>query len=687
MSQTAPGAPTTSGGSAAPEPGAAGEPGDAPAGDRAPRRRRRVLATVLVLVVALGIWAALAVQEVLAARDRMEDARDDANQAVQAVADGDPAAARAAFDDAGAAFADARGHLGGPAVRPLTVLPVVGDDLRAVDDLATAGAMVAEGGAVATGAVADLDGGLAALVPSGGALPVAALAELGQPVTRARELIDDAGELVDAIPVDGLVAPVADARGELSAQLDQARDTLAVAEPSLRALPAFLGADGPRRYFFGASTPAELRGAVGFVGAYSVLTVDEGAFAFSSFINLQDLPSLPAGSVPPPYPGFERYPDPGGASVWRNLVLSPDFPSTALAIERLWSATGGEPLDGVVIADPFALAALVEVSGPVTVPGGRELAAAEVVPYLTNEAYGEVTDSDERKRLLGDVAGATVLGFLTSGLADGEPLAAMGALGTVVTEGHVVLSSTDPTTAQRLAEAGLDGRLQDPEGDFLAPFVSGTTSSKVDYYLERELSYDVELAADGGADATAEIALTNTAPTSGPPRTVIGPNVRGLGPGDNRVYLSGYLARGADVAEVRLDDEVITPGRYTELGHPVVEVFQGLASGEQLQTDLDVRREEGWQPDGTGGGTYRLTLQHQVGVRPPEVEVVIAIPEGMEITTLSDSLVQDGGLVRYDGEVGTLWEAEIGFAPPRPAFGQLVREWLAQPLFVLGVRN
>lgn len=688
MSQNRPGAPTTPGGAVAPEPAAAAGPGDTSAAgvDRPPRqrRRRRVLAIVLLLVVLLGIWAAVVARGVLAARDRMEDARDDANRAVQAVSEGDPATAREAFDDAGIAFGDARGQLGAPAVRPLAALPLVGDDLRAVDDLAAAGALAAEGGAVATGAVADLDGGLGALVPWGGALPVAELSELVPSVSRARELVTDAGRVAGDIPEEGLVGPVAAARAELSAELDQAVETLAVAEPSLRALPGFLGADAPKRYFFAASNPAELRGAIGFTGAYSVVAVDEGRFVFSSFSDLQGLESLPEGTVPPPYPGFERYPDPGGASEWRNLVLSPDFPSTALAIERLWAATGGEPLDGVIAADPFALAALVEVSGSVRVPGGRELSPEEVVPYLTNEAYGEVTDADERKRLLGDVASAALLGFLTSGLEDADPLAAMGALGSAVTGGHVLLSSTDTATAELLAEAGLDGRLLDPEGDFMAPFVSGTTSSKVDYYLERELVYDVELGADGSADATAEVALTNTAPTSGVPQYVIGPNVPGIGPGENRVYLSGYLARDADVAEVRLDDQVITPERQTELGHPVVEVFQGLPSGARLETDLELRRGQGWQSDGAGGGTYRLTLQHQVGVQPPQVEVAITIPRGMNVTTVSDNLAVNDGVVRFTGEVGTVWEAEIAFAPPEPPLRTRIADWLARPLFVLG---
>ena len=44
----------------------------------------------------------------------------------------------------------------------------------------------------------------------------------------------------------------------------------------LDGLPSFLGADGPRRYLFGASNPAELRGTGGLIGAYAILTMDRG---------------------------------------------------------------------------------------------------------------------------------------------------------------------------------------------------------------------------------------------------------------------------------------------------------------------------------------------------------------------------------------------------------------------------
>ena len=80
-----------------------------------------------------------------------------------------------------------------------------------------------------------------------------------------------------------LLGPVAPARREAEAELSELNDKIHAASLVLQGLPRFLGAEGPRRYFFGAQNPAELRGTGGLIGAYSILTIDDGRFHFSPF--------------------------------------------------------------------------------------------------------------------------------------------------------------------------------------------------------------------------------------------------------------------------------------------------------------------------------------------------------------------------------------------------------------------
>ena len=41
----------------------------------------------------------------------------------------------------------------------------------------------------------------------------------------------------------------------------------------------------------------------------------------------------------------------------------------AEAVRQMWPQSGGQPLDGVLYLDPETLAALMHLTGPVTVPG------------------------------------------------------------------------------------------------------------------------------------------------------------------------------------------------------------------------------------------------------------------------------------------------------------------------------
>jgi hypothetical protein len=78
------------------------------------------------------------------------------------------------------------------------------------------------------------------------------------------------------------------------------------APTSSRASPAFLGADGPRTYFFGAVNPAELRGGGGLLGAYSLLTVQDGHFPSDGFARRSSYRRWTSPSCPVPPPTTQR---------------------------------------------------------------------------------------------------------------------------------------------------------------------------------------------------------------------------------------------------------------------------------------------------------------------------------------------------------------------------------------------
>ena len=212
-----------------------------------------------------------------------------------------------------------------------------------------------------------------------------------------------------------------------------------------------------------AQNPAELRGTGGIWGAYAIVTLRDGHATISPARPTQTLRDFPAGRVPSPSADYANtYDQFGGAGSWQNMNATPDFPSAAKAALANYALGEGAELDGVLAADPFFLEALLEVTGPVRVPGAGVVRADTVVDVTTNRAYARFDGATQRKEVLGAAATEALTRFLAM---DEHGLARLKALGTSIAEGHLRLYSTDPDVEGALATLGLDGALMPPTGD------------------------------------------------------------------------------------------------------------------------------------------------------------------------------------------------------------------------------
>jgi hypothetical protein len=75
---------------------------------------------------------------------------------------------------------------------------------------------------------------------------------------------------------------------------------------------------------------------------------------------------------------YERFRS--GGRFWTAINVMPDFPSVSREILGAYEEATGERLDGVIVADPFALAALLKSTEPIDLPGyGVQIDAGNVV--------------------------------------------------------------------------------------------------------------------------------------------------------------------------------------------------------------------------------------------------------------------------------------------------------------------
>jgi hypothetical protein len=628
-------------------------------------RRRRRIVVPLVLVVALGLlgvvtFGGIALVGVGADLQRGQSHLRDARRAL---ANGNLEVAGEGFEAAGDAFDAAVRRSDGIAARAASWLPMVGNNVDVAGALARAGADLARAGRTLGAALGTLPDGVASLAPSGGRIPLETLEQLVVPMEEAASRAADARAAIDGAPTTFLAGPVGQARWDASLQVGEAARTLEAAAIIVRQLPAFAGGDGERRYLVASDNPAELRGSAGFWGAYAVLRLRDGDPSFSQVRSIQSMPQVDPGDVAPPSPDYEaNYGQFGGVGSWHNLNMSPDFPTSARAALGAYEAATGRRLDGMIAADPFALEAMLAVTGPTSIPGiDTELTADNVVPFTTHDAYTSFGGTEERKEVLGDVAIGVLDRFLRL---EGKGIARLRALGTAVGAGHLRIYSNDPDLTRGLALADATWTYAPPAtGDLLGVHVNNASATKVDYYAERSVTHDVVLGGDGEAVSTTEVTLVNTAPDSGESRYVIGPIRDVTAPGDQRPLTVVSCHEPCTFIDAGADGEPVTLDVGSEAGVPWFRDFATIPSGSQRWLEVTTHTQGVWEGNGSGG-VYRLTVLGQTTIRPTQVRIRIQAPTGTEISWTSDDMTIDGNAAMWEGDGRPRLELEVRFSAP-----------------------
>jgi hypothetical protein len=629
--------------------------------DRRAARRWRLLRRVLV-VVAGGFILLLAggLAMMLPARTSLEEARVALQDGRDALASGDAPGARERFVAGQQAFEEAGSRLANPLTRAVSVLPIIGRTPDAASAIAEAGSLVARAGAVLTTGLETLPGGPRALAPEDGTLPLEPIRRLRHPLDEAAALVSTADGTATRTPAAWVLPPVSGALSTFNREVGSLRETLEAAAGLARHLPTFLGEGGTRRYFFGAQNPAELRGTGGLLGAYTIMTVREGHLRMGTFRDTSTLSDV--DEIPPPNEDYARlYDQYGGAGFWKNINMTPDFPSAAAAIERLYEEVEGVELDGAILADPQALSFLMEVTGPIRDPRtGRLLEAGDVVPFLANEAYSVYTETAERKRILGALAGTILDRYLSGDWED--PYAAVDALVRAVGGGHILLHSGDPGVQEALERAGIAGRLLPPPGDHLAVVVNNAGGNKMDFYARRTMRYVIRLLPDGEGVGNFDVRYLNEGPSEGQPAYVVGPFAGASKAGENVMIASTYCG-SCRIHAARHNGEATKVALEEELGHTVVTNNVRVASGSSARLSYDWTVPAAWSPQGAGG-TYQLTFQGQPTIRPTRLEVVVVAPAGTLITSATPSMAVEDGRASWTGAPGDLLTLDVQFATP-----------------------
>lgn len=594
--------------------------------------RRGVAAVALVTLAVAGLYALAAAP----AREAAERGQARLDAGVAAARAGDDVAATHELDAAADAFADAERHLDGPLAAPAVWVPVLGQNAEAADIMASAAADVSRRAATtALGAKAET------LTLQGGALDLQRIQALEEPFGEVADTLDRWSPRLDAAATPWLVTPLADALDDVTTTLDDVGPDLERAALAVDVVPEMFGADGPTRWLVAFVTPVEARGRTGFMGNFAELTAGGGRVDMTRFGRAGE---LEAGGTPgdqraldAPTDYLERWGRFEPAATWRNVTMSPDFPSVAQVMAQLYPQSGGQEVDGVIAVDPVGLASLLRLTGPIDVPRlGRRLTADNAADFLLRDQYIALPDNPERVDALESLSRAT-FDRLTTGDLPG-PRGVADAMTDAVAEGHIHMWSADERQQALIEDVGLDGALPATDGgrDYLGVVNNNAVGNKVDLFLSRTVDYDAAWDPHTGVvTATASVTLTNDAPSTGLPRYVIGSALRDPPPpGTNHTYLSIYTPWEA--TEATLDGEPVAVEAQVERGYRTYSLFLDVPpNGGTRTVTLRLAGQL------STADRYRLEVGTQPLVTPDRLDLALDVGGPRQVTVGGEATLAD----------------------------------------------
>jgi hypothetical protein len=401
-----------------------------------------VVAVVVIWGVAVIVEAVLAYNHIHQGQAEVQAARAklSANEVLTGAPEGD---LRAAANSFGAA----RSLLSSPLLWPVDVVPVAGRQLRSVQDLSGGAEQVARVGVGVVGRSQTL----LRLPHTAGPDRIALLRQLAALASVTQHDL----AAIDLGPDQGLVGPVAHERTTFLNDLTQVRTTLARTTAAATAAAAIL--QGPQTYLLLAGNNAEMRAGSGAFLEAGAVNIGTGELTLGGMVPTYSL-SLPRGAVAVGGDLEARWGFLLPGVDWRNLGVTPQFDVTAPLAARMWKASTGQSVDGVMALDVQGLQEILGVTGPVTTDSGMVVSADNVDQFLLHDQYVGENDANEAGRVdeLSSLASAALHAF------ENRPIklrSLVNALSAAAQGRHVTVWSTDPRTEAVWRDVGIAGHL------------------------------------------------------------------------------------------------------------------------------------------------------------------------------------------------------------------------------------
>jgi hypothetical protein len=613
------------------------------------RRRKYVRYVVLGLIavsIILLVWTMVAA---LAARGRLNSARADL-ESLRSSKSIDRQGVEARLDRDLKRVREARGWLHQIGPRIVGAVPIAGRSIvaeRTVADAAT------EAVAAGLAAARDTDN-----------LGEAGRIDLDQLETTRADLLHHAERLRDPLKrlseLNTSLTPGFVGHGVKSAQdaLVGLDEDLVRGADLASALHGVLGGSGSRKVLVALENNAELRGTGGLISTFAIGTAEDGHLNLGRFRDVQGFSSSPATAVKVPAPpDYTAHYGPylANTSLWKNVNLDPDAPTSSQVLAKIAALTTKFEPDVVVLLDVPAMADIIGVTGPITLDTGRKLDQAQLTKALLVDEYGGAANNlaaqTARRHRLEDAATRSVR-RLTGARAS---LKLVRTLAHLAAGRHITLWSAQPEEQASLVSAGVGGSVAPGDHDlalisvanlgdsFIKPGRSGS-GNKLDYYAKRSVDVQVTIRRDV-AHVVQTLTLRNDAPL-GLRDYVAGPSH----PGRLHELISMTTGSAAVLESFKRDGKDSRVTVDSEHGYKRISLIADLERGESATWTLtyDVPLV---------GGVYRLDLVPQPLAQDATLTLRVSRPDGT-LDSL-DGIDAKNGRIVYNGDWETVQRVAV----------------------------
>ena len=409
--------------------------------------------------------------------------------------------------------------------KPLTFIPVFGDDIKSVRTLASVAYELSEKVLVPMTEGLPAEGNARVFADGGFNVPV--IQALLVPIGAESVTIQECAERVNAMGnphIAQLMEPITTVKqlmGALAEVSEYAGDLS-------QALPGLLGANGPRTYLVIACTESELRSVGGFPGSAGLMTIDNGKMS----IGAMDAPFIPIVS---PETVDQKLTEEEwtlfgsrAGECFGDAGYIPDFPRAASIMKSIWEADNRPAIDGILSVDPVFLQNVLDLTGSITTSDGVVVDGTNAAEILSSvvysmykpemfieeagEAHNDIELANARQNaFFGEVATLSLDKFFGN-IGSANMLKTLQKLGEAIANKHIYMWVNNADEQSVLNKLGVTCTLSVNEDEpVLGVYLATTIATKVNWYLDvnTEVS-DRTKNADGSTSYVVSTTITNT---------------------------------------------------------------------------------------------------------------------------------------------------------------------------------